>query len=80
MKLLGIVLSVVAYIQGINAMFYFGIMPAIAGAWNWSDYGISLIIGLAIFSILNILGQYLRRWARHVDTLKSCPEEKVGTL
>ena len=64
MRVLGIILSVIGYVQGINAMFYFGIMPAVGGIWTWSDYGIWLTLGLVGAGVLDAAGKYLRERAR----------------
>ena len=60
MRILGTIIIIVAYIQGINIMFYFGILPAIGGIWTWSDFGLPLILGLAGFLLLNWLGTWIK--------------------
>lgn len=69
-RVLGIILSVVGYIQGINAMFYFGIVPAVGGIWTWSDYGIWLLVGLVGAGVLDAIGKYLRGRAKRTKESK----------
>ena len=64
MKILGIILVVIAYIQGMSAMFYFGILPAIGRVWTWADYGLPLVVGLVSCIVFYNLGDWLRNKAK----------------
>ena len=64
MRILGYIIIVIAYIQGINAIFYFGILPAIGGVWTWANFGLPLVLGLVGFLALNWLGTWLKDKAK----------------
>lgn len=59
MKVLGRVLVVIAYIVGMFAIVYYGILPAIGGMWTWSGSGISLVVGLVIAMVLYVMGSFM---------------------
>lgn len=70
MRVLGMILKIIAYIAGLNAIFYNGIIPAIGGIWSWSEWGLSMVLGL-LFSILCFgIGNWLRNKRRMTEESK----------
>lgn len=60
MRTIGLVLKIVAYIIGLNAIFYYGIIPIIGGVWSWNEWGVSLLLGLFVALIFMGVGDWLR--------------------
>ena len=56
----GLILVILAYVEGINVSFYAGILPAIGGVWSWNEYGMILVVGVVISMVLYVVGNLLR--------------------
>ena len=77
MRVAGIILIIIAYIQGVNALFYFGILPVIARMWTWSDFGLPLVVGLVASTVFFNLGDWLKNKASKRARQTSDNEEVV---
>lgn len=56
----GLILVILAYVEGINVSFYAGILPTIGGVWSWSEYGVVLVVGLVVSMVFYTAGNLLR--------------------
>ena len=64
MKVIGIILTVIAGLIGLNVVVRFGIVPAIGRSWSWADHGIVLIVGVVGALLLYKLGDWLTKKAK----------------
>lgn len=59
MKALGAIIKVIGYTQGMFVMFFFGLIPLLAGDWHWNEVGLFLVLGVVSCIILVNIGGWL---------------------
>ena len=72
--------SFIAYtlcgLVGVGCVVFFGILPISARMWAWNPFGIGLVVGIVVATLLAVLGSWLRGKAEAKENQEDTGDDK----